>query len=236
MILVDSCLTMVRYSFFLYLLYLIDKTNKSNSRQIGWDHPLRQVLYANIELRDEFFSEALRLSDEEIKEATMRLRVVNIQLHIWKDHYSGRITFYGNADGSGYEMVKCEDILEIPTVKYQFPLRLEKCPLLDLTVKTKPGNGGKGTAENLEVLLSHKAIILRACDGRFWDEDVKWPLHQTDPRPTDSTSKPLVRPVRPERLDRCGSMILLKWLDDQLVGGSMLDVYQSLAHSKWDCK
>jgi putative transposase len=31
-------------------------------------------------------------------------------------------------------------------------------------------------------------------------------------------------------------MILLKWLDDQLVGGSMLDVYQSLAHSKWDCK
>src|SRR5689334_15773405 len=31
-------------------------------------------------------------------------------------------------------------------------------------------------------------------------------------------------------------MILLKWLDDQLVGGSMSDVYQSLAHSKWDCK
>src|SRR5262249_45341788 len=31
-------------------------------------------------------------------------------------------------------------------------------------------------------------------------------------------------------------MILLKWLDDQLIGGSMSDVYQSLAHSKWDCK
>ena len=31
-------------------------------------------------------------------------------------------------------------------------------------------------------------------------------------------------------------MILLKWLDDQLVGGSMSDVYQNLAHSKWDCK
>src|SRR5262244_1884479 len=31
-------------------------------------------------------------------------------------------------------------------------------------------------------------------------------------------------------------MILPKWLDDQLVGGSMSDVYQSLAHSKWDCK
>src|SRR5215467_8227158 len=31
-------------------------------------------------------------------------------------------------------------------------------------------------------------------------------------------------------------MILPKWLDDQLDGGSMSDVYQSLAHSKWDCK
>src|SRR5262249_5017285 len=31
-------------------------------------------------------------------------------------------------------------------------------------------------------------------------------------------------------------MILPRWLDDQLVGGSMSDVYQSLAHSKSDCK
>jgi putative transposase len=31
-------------------------------------------------------------------------------------------------------------------------------------------------------------------------------------------------------------MILPKWLDDQLAGGSMSDVYQSLAHSQWDCK
>jgi putative transposase len=31
-------------------------------------------------------------------------------------------------------------------------------------------------------------------------------------------------------------MILLKWLDHQLVGGSNVRRYQSLAHSKWDCK
>src|SRR5258708_24407681 len=31
-------------------------------------------------------------------------------------------------------------------------------------------------------------------------------------------------------------MIVLKWVDDQLVGGSMSDVYHSIAHSKWDCK
>jgi putative transposase len=31
-------------------------------------------------------------------------------------------------------------------------------------------------------------------------------------------------------------MILLKWLDDRLDGGSMSDVDQSLAHAKWDCK
>src|SRR5712691_929235 len=31
-------------------------------------------------------------------------------------------------------------------------------------------------------------------------------------------------------------MILLKWLDDQLKEDLMSDLYQSLAHSKWDCK
>jgi hypothetical protein len=40
---------------------------------------------------------------------------------------------------------------------------------------------------------------------------------------SNSMGKPLVRPVRLEdlkRLGRSGSMILLKWLDDRLVGGS----------------
>jgi hypothetical protein len=31
-------------------------------------------------------------------------------------------------------------------------------------------------------------------------------------------------------------MTLLKWLDDQLDGGSMSDVYKGLAYSKWVCK
>jgi len=39
-----------------------------------------------------------------------------------------------------------------------------------------------------------------------------------------------------KRFDRSGSKILLKWLDDQLKEDLTSDLYQSLAHSKWDCK
>jgi len=39
-----------------------------------------------------------------------------------------------------------------------------------------------------------------------------------------------------KRFDRSGSKILLKWLDDQPKEDLMSDLYQSLAHSKWDCK
>jgi hypothetical protein len=179
---------------FLYLLYLINKANKYINRQVSWDHPLHQVFHATIHLRDEFFSEALRLPSGKISQATMRLRAVSVELQIWKDHYSGEITFWGKSDPEdlGYEVSKREKIFETPTSSYQFPA---KCELLDLTVPTKPHDFGKSTTEKLQVLLSHRAIILRACDGRFWDEDTSWPLHRNDPRPTD-----LVIPIREDDL------------------------------------
>jgi hypothetical protein len=181
------------------LLYLIYRLEKRIERMIDLDTPLRQVFFASVDLQNEFFSQALKLSEDEIRNLRDRLMAVRIELQIWKSHYAAKIGFFGRRkEGTfAYELAKREEVLEAPSWS-QFPLCLAKCPLLDLTLetnKTKAFDFGPNVPEKLEVLLTHKALILRPRDGRLGYGRSEW-SSRNDPRPTD-----LVIPIREADLE-----------------------------------
>src|SRR5258708_38874439 len=93
--------------------------------QLERDSPLREVMTVSVQLRREYFSEALKLSDEEIDGSPQAVRGIWLRLLIWKAHYTGEITFFR---GSGEEP-KRERIYEFPTDSFQFPLGLATCGL-----------------------------------------------------------------------------------------------------------
>jgi hypothetical protein len=146
---------------FVYMRYL----DRLAVRRIELDVPLREVLAIHIGLKQKFFAEALKLSDEEIDSSPELVRSIRIRVQIWKGHYSGDVAFYGNDEVA----LKQNEIYEFPTTSDQFPMALGQCPLLRKGADTdaESFDFGQGSPEKLEVLLSHKAVIVRAKDGRF---------------------------------------------------------------------
>jgi hypothetical protein len=92
-------------AFLLLFIYLTDKfasrsisrTRKSIKPQIDIDTPLRQVFSVNIELQNEFFSQALKFSEEEVHNLRDKLKAVKIDLQIWKSHYAGQDRLFWKA-------------------------------------------------------------------------------------------------------------------------------------------
>jgi hypothetical protein len=172
-------------AFAFLVLWYIDRQVRDVTRQIEFDSPLREVIAVNVEIQRKCFSEALKLSDEEIDAAPRIVRGIRLRLQVWKTHYSGDIAFYGKL-GEG-PCWKREDIQEFPTSTFQFLLVLAQHPLLGPADESRSDFGLKAP-EGLEVLLSHKAIIIRGRDGRFECDAAG---HCYKPRPSD-----LVIPTR----------------------------------------
>jgi hypothetical protein len=176
----------------LYLFWRISQL-QHRLRQVEFDGDLREVVEANVQLRREYFSEALALSDQEIDSSPQRVRGISLRILIWKAHYSGDIALFREPG----EKPKHESICEFPTVLFQFPLELASCGLLrEIDEKQKSVlEFGPKSPEKLNVLLSHKAIIIRPRDGRF-----DWGIssgRSYKPRPSD-----LVIPIREGDLDK----------------------------------
>jgi len=178
-------------AFGLFIFWYIDRQMRTVSRQIEFDSPLREVIAANVELQREFLSEALKLSAEEIDGSREMVLGIRLRLQIWKAHYSGDVAFFRKM---GEEPFKRESIHEFPTSTFQFPLALAKCSLFVQAHERGVDelDFGPHSTEKLEVLLSHKAIIIRARDGRF-ESDASG--HSYKPRSSD-----LVIPIREEDL------------------------------------
>jgi hypothetical protein len=176
----------------IFILWYIHRQIRILSQQIEFDSPLREVIAAQVELQNEFLSEALKLSEQEISGATQIIRGITVQLQIWKAHYSGEVAFYRKF---AEEPVKRTIIHEFPTSHYQFPLALAKHTLFAVADENFHLDFGPNSPEKLEVLLSHKAIIIRARDGRFeWDASG----HCYKQQPSD-----LVIPIREQDLQEC---------------------------------
>jgi hypothetical protein len=181
-----ACLLLVSF----YLFWRIDQLHH-RLRQVERDSLLREVMTVSVQLRREYFSEALKLSDEEIDGAPQTVRGIWLRLLIWKAHYSGDIAFFR---GPGEEP-KRESIYQFPTDSFQFPVELARCCLFGEADEKQDSvlEFGPKSPEKLEVLLSHKAIIIRARDGRF-----EWAVssgHSYKLRPSD-----LVIPIREDDL------------------------------------
>lgn len=187
-ILIPCC---VAFAIFIYLLWYIESRIRNVARQIALDSPLRKVMTVSVELRREFFMEALKLSDEEIDASPRMVRHISLHLQTWKAHYQGDVGFYGERG----EELRRDKIWEFPTTSSQFPLDLAKCSLFGKAGEKadSDSDSGRSAPERLEVLLSHKAIIIYARDGRF-----EWRVnsgHSYKPSPSD-----LVIPIREDDL------------------------------------
>jgi len=178
-------------AFAIFIFWYIDSRIRGVARQIALDSPLRKVMKMSVELRREFFVEALKLSDEEIDASPRIVRHVSLHLQTWKAHYQGEIGFYGERG----EELKRSKIWAIPTTSSQFPLDLAECSLFGKSDgKTDSDSDfGPSAPERLEVLLSHKAIIICARNGRFGSHVNSCTSYK--PRPSD-----LVIPIREDDL------------------------------------
>jgi hypothetical protein len=168
------------------IIWYFHKLMRVFIRQIEFRSPLREVIKVGIELQNMFFTEALKLSDEEISGNSDIVHGIQLHLRIWKAHYSGDISFYRKL---GEEPLKSVKIQEFPTVRYQFPISLAEHSLFGLPDQNRLFDFGPNGTEKLEVLLSHKAIIVRARDGDLW-------------RSASSTERPseIVIPIREQDL------------------------------------
>jgi len=187
---VDVFLTCLLLGIF-YLLWRIDQLHRRLG-DVERDSLLHEVMWVTVQLRREYFLEALGLSDEETDGAPHAVRGIGLRLSIWKAHYSGEVVFFR---GPGEEP-KRESIFESPTFSSQFPLEVARCCLFrdsDENQDTLLDFGPK-SPEKLEVLLSHKAIIIRTRDGRF-EWGVSGTGHLYKPRPSD-----VVIPIREDDL------------------------------------
>ena len=73
-------------AFAIFIFWYIKKQMHILTRQIEFDSPLREVIAAQVELRREFLSEVLKLSDEEIEGTPQIIRGITVRLQ------SGRLT------------------------------------------------------------------------------------------------------------------------------------------------
>jgi hypothetical protein len=146
-----------------YLLHQFERL-RNRVHRLEFEPPLREVMTICVELGREFFAEALNLPDDEIDNPEM-VRAIWLRLQIWKEHYTGDIAFHVRF---GEEPLKRASISEFPTTSFQFPLELATYPLFGKEFEQRnPSDSGANSAEKLVVLLSHKAIIIRARDGCF---------------------------------------------------------------------
>ena len=183
-----ACLAMV----ILYLGWRIGQL-RDRVRRLEFEGPLREVITVSVELRPEFFSEALKLPREEISRSSEMVRAIWLRLQIWKDHYTGEIAFYARF---GEEPLGRSSICEFPTDSFQFPLELARCVLFGkaLDRENRSFDFGPTSSEKLVVLLSQKALVIRARDGRFdW---IASSGHCYKPSPSD-----LLIPIREDDLD-----------------------------------
>ena len=163
-----------------YLFWRIDQLHH-RLRRVESDGLLREVITVSVQLS----------RDEEIDGSPQAVRGMRLRLLTWKAHYTGDIAFFR---GPG-EDPKRESVYEFPTVSFQFPLELARCCLFGEADERQDSVSGfgPGSPEKLAVLLSHKAIIIRARDGRF-----DWRVssgHSYKPGPSD-----LVIPIREDDL------------------------------------
>lgn len=150
--------------FLAYIHWYIHEVIRSGERNLKLDVPLREVIAVTVQLKDEFFTEALMLSCDEVAAAPQLVRSAFIRIEIWKGHYSGTISF---RDGNG-ALLRENYILELPTTNWEFPVSLSSCPLLkNYEEGSVVFDIGANSPEKLEALISHKALMLRAKDGRF---------------------------------------------------------------------
>jgi hypothetical protein len=147
-----------------YVLHRIGNLHNRVHR-LEFESPLRQVIAVNVELKRQFFSESLQLPDDEVDFPEI-VRAIRLRLQLWKGHYAGDVSFYANFDE---ERLDRSEFSEYPTRSSQFPIELAAYPLFGkrLDVQIGPPAVGANSPEKLVVLLSHKAIIIRARDGRF---------------------------------------------------------------------
>jgi len=72
----------------LYLFWRIDQLHH-RLRRVESDSPLREVITVSVQLRREYFSEALKLSDAEIDGSSQAVRGMWLRLLTWRAHYTG---------------------------------------------------------------------------------------------------------------------------------------------------
>jgi hypothetical protein len=135
-----------------YLFWPIDQLHH-RLRRVESDGLLREVITVSVQLSREYFSEALKLSDEEIDGSPQAVRGMRLRLLTWKAHYTGDIAFFrGPGEGP-----KRESVYEFPTVSFQFPLELARCCLFGEADERQDSVSGfgPGSPEKLAVLLSH---------------------------------------------------------------------------------
>jgi hypothetical protein len=188
-----------------------------------YDTPLREVVTVQVEIEREFLLEALKLPAEEI--ATTEVGAIKLRLEIWKDHYSGEIAFFGKSTGISLPLLECDEVHVYPTDMFQFPIRLGSYPLFGRTEQhDRYPNFGPNSQEKLEVLLFHRAIVIRAVDGRF-----PWARARYSYQPIASD---LVIPLRSDDLaeyrDRYGEDDA-RWL--MMVGNEQ----RYRQHGRWMC-
>ena len=160
-----SCL-----GFAIFLFWYLNRGLGQLAQRIALDSPLKEVLNLRVELKRTYFTDALKLAEAEIDGGRGLLTVISMRLFIWKTHYSGEISFFGGSDG---KLLKQEPICLFPTCQFQFPLELTKQKLFVPPVGEASEevqqyfDFGPRSPEKIEVLLSHKSIVVRARDGRF---------------------------------------------------------------------
>lgn len=160
-------MTVVQWMIIGYLGYLgwwISRL-QDRLRQVETDRGLREVVDVAVQLEQKYFSEALRLSSGEISDHKSIVSGFSIHLKIWSSHYTGTIKVFR---GPGVAP-RSININEFPTSEYQFPLPLVRCGLFEELDETRNEllDFGPTSPEKLEVLLSHKSIIVLPRDGRF---------------------------------------------------------------------
>jgi hypothetical protein len=136
-------------------------------KHLAWrskhDTPLTEIVTGTIRIQRAYFTEALKIPEEELNGSPDRIRRIVFQLEIWKDHYSGNLSFW-----SAKKALKSEPIFKTSTRNgIQFPLELAAHSLFGRTDEKLDGTRGADAPEVILVLLAPSALVIRARNGRF---------------------------------------------------------------------
>lgn len=164
---------------FFYLYWIVSDLIRRVYRFIESDDALVEVVIANVNFTRAFLIEACKLSSETLDLVNQQqassvvlqpsagfpsqrlISGLHIELRVWKGHYSGEVKFYGQDN-----LVKSDRIFEVPTASSQFPMLLSSCePLMTELREQEEGFDGHKPNIEIEVLLSHKALIIRGNHG-----------------------------------------------------------------------